>query len=701
MSDGRPLDPTVTADTSEGPPDSSVVRQLGDYELQSEIARGGMGIVYKARQISLNRPVAFKMILAGEFASARELDRFHDEVEAAASLDHANIVPIYEVGQHQGRHFFSMKLVEGNSLAREIPRLLRAPREGVSLLAKVCRAIHYAHQRGILHRDLKPANILVDSRGEPHVTDFGVAKRVEEDSDLTQTGVLVGTPSYMAPEQASRHTTAVLTTAVDIYSLGAILYELLTGRPPFSGVTRMDTVIALLNREPARPRTFNASADPDLETIALKCLEKEPARRYGSAEALAEDLERWLANEPIQARAIGTWERAVKWARRRPMIAALGAGILLVTLVGMAGVFWQWRQAELQRAVADELSKNLKEKVEAEVVARDAAERSAAAELDARQQEAEQRRFAEAQTVVAEQALAAAQTNLYFNNLDQIDRETLAANVSHVDQLHEACPPGLRNWEWHYLGRVAHMEDVAIAAHGGTIRTIAFNPGGDRFLSAGSDQRLRAWDAKTQRQISAVTFGSGLAGRLDTVEFSADGTTVAALALLAEGGQVSASLGIWDTSTGQARFVLPRRTYGAFAFSADGKRLITASADGAKKLRVWESHTGAELAAPADVQGFVTNLTSSPNGRYLAAAVGPDIKVIDLESGTAQLTLNFAENPAIAFSRDGTAIAGVARTTGVSVWNLPDGKARWSARPGKGVNRAAFSPDGKYPRDRA
>jgi len=313
------------------------VRRIGDYDLESEIARGGMGIVYKARQLSLNRPVAFKMILSGQFASPSDVERFHVEAEAAAGLDHPNIVPIYEVGASEGNHFFTMKLIDGRSMAHEMPRLVKAPRDGVRLLVKVCRAIHYAHQHSILHRDLKPANILLDSAGEPHVTDFGLAKRTGGDSQLTQTGTIVGTPSYMAPEQAAP-SKVPLTTAADVYSLGAVLYEILTGRPPFKGDSPLDTLMLVLNKEAERPRSINLSADRDLETIALKCLEKDPARRYGSAEALAEDLDRWLDGKPILARPIGSTERIVKWARRRPAIAALAAAMAVVTVLGVSGV---------------------------------------------------------------------------------------------------------------------------------------------------------------------------------------------------------------------------------------------------------------------------------------------------------------------------------------------------------------------------
>ena len=217
-------------------------------------------------------------------------------------------MPIYEVGAFEGNHFFTMKFIDGRSMAHEMPRLVKAPRDGVRLLVKVCRAIHYAHQHGILHRDLKPANILLDGQGEPHVTDFGLAKRTEGDSQLTQTGTIVGTPSYMSPEQAAPSQTP-LTTAADVYSLGAILYEILTGRPPFRGDSPLDTLMLVLNKEAERPRSINAGADRDLETIALKCLEKDPARRYGSAEALAEDLDRWL-NQRADSRAADRHGRA-------------------------------------------------------------------------------------------------------------------------------------------------------------------------------------------------------------------------------------------------------------------------------------------------------------------------------------------------------------------------------------------------------
>jgi hypothetical protein len=305
---------------------------VGDYELLEEIARGAMGVVYRARQVSLDRVVALKMILAGQLASPADVARFHTEAEAAANLDHPNILPIYEVGEHEGQHYFSMKLIEGSSLAQRALEFVRDPQASARLLATTARAIHAAHQRGILHRDLKPANILLDAAGVPHVSDFGLAKKVEGDSGLTQSGAIVGTPGYMAPEQARAK--KGLTTAADTYSLGAILYELLTGQPPFRAETPLDTVLQVIEKEPQRPRAVNPSVNPDLETICLKCLEKDPARRYGSALALAEDLERWQRGEPIAARPSTRRERVLKWVKRNPVLAGFWAtaALLLLTL---------------------------------------------------------------------------------------------------------------------------------------------------------------------------------------------------------------------------------------------------------------------------------------------------------------------------------------------------------------------------------
>jgi serine/threonine-protein kinase len=329
-----PPDPTLTDAFAAG-------RTFGDYELLGEIARGGMGVVYRARQVSLNRIVALKMIKAGALASAADLQRFRAEAESIARLDHPNIVPVYDVGERDGLRYFSMRLVKGGSLAKHLA-LFKTGKSVARLMVKVARAIHFAHERGILHRDLKPANILLDARGRPHVTDFGLAKRIEGDPRLTATGVILGTPCYMAPEQARAD--KVVTIAVDVYGLGAVLYELLTGRPPFRGDSVVDVLRRVIEREPERPSALNPGVDPDLETICLKCLQKEPAQRYASAQELADDLTRFLKGEPTRARPMTRLARLLRWARRRPALAALALAGGVLAAVSL-GFLWQWNNA--------------------------------------------------------------------------------------------------------------------------------------------------------------------------------------------------------------------------------------------------------------------------------------------------------------------------------------------------------------------
>jgi len=312
---------------------------FGDYELLEEMGRGGQGIVYRARQKSLNRTVALKIVGLGPWATERHLKRFHLEAEAAASLDHPCIVPIYEIGERDGSCYFSMKLIEGGPLNEVAGREQMSPRRGAEIIARLARTLHYAHQRGVLHRDIKPGNILIDAKGDPHLTDFGLARLVERESTVTRTTEALGTPSYMAPEQAKGNNTQ-LTSATDVYGLGAVLYHLLTGHPPFAGGTSYETIRSLLESEPRHPRLWNPKLDRDLATICLKCLEKDPQRRYSSALDLAEDLERWLKHEPIQARHTRMLARGRKWVRRNPAVAGLLASLVaLATAIGV--IVWK------------------------------------------------------------------------------------------------------------------------------------------------------------------------------------------------------------------------------------------------------------------------------------------------------------------------------------------------------------------------
>jgi serine/threonine protein kinase/Flp pilus assembly protein TadD len=312
---------------------------FGDYELLDEIGRGGQGVVYRARQKSLNRTVALKVIGLGHWATEAHLKRFRREAEAAASLEHPGIVPIYEVGEHDGSCYFSMKFVEGGQLDELIKHEPMSIRRAVELIAKVARTVHYAHEHSILHRDIKPGNILLDQEGGPHLTDFGLARLIETESTVTRTLEVLGTPSYMAPEQAVGNN-AELTAATDVYGLGAVFYQLLTGHPPFAGGTTYETIKLLLDTEPRQPRLWNSKVDRDLSTICLKCLEKDSKRRYSSALALAEDLERWLSHEPILARRAGILTRSKKWAQRNPTGTLLAAS--LVALAAAAGwIVWK------------------------------------------------------------------------------------------------------------------------------------------------------------------------------------------------------------------------------------------------------------------------------------------------------------------------------------------------------------------------
>ena len=321
-----PDDADIAQDTKKSARAAELLGNLGDYELLEEIGRGAQGVVFRARQKSLNRTVALKVISLGQWASKAHLKRFRREAEAAASLDHPRIVPIYEVGERDGSCYFSMKFVEGGQLDEVFRRTPMSIRHAAELIAKVARTVHYAHEHGILHRDIKPGNILLDTEYEPHLTDFGLARLIESESSVTQTLDVLGTPSYMAPEQAVGNNAAV-SSATDVYGLGAVLYQLLTGHPPFAGGTTYETIKLLEDTEPRPPRLLNPKVDRDISTICLKCLEKDPKRRYLSALALAEDLERWLKREPIQARRTGIFSRGKKWVQRNPISAVLAASL--------------------------------------------------------------------------------------------------------------------------------------------------------------------------------------------------------------------------------------------------------------------------------------------------------------------------------------------------------------------------------------
>jgi tRNA A-37 threonylcarbamoyl transferase component Bud32 len=648
----------------------TAVRYVGDYELLEEIARGGMGVVFKARQISLNRVVALKMILHGRLASEADVQRFRAEAEAIANLDHPNILPVYEVGEHDGQQYFSMKLVEGGNLAQHLPRFLDEPRAVAALLAKVARAVHCAHQHGVLHRDLKPANVLLAgdlSKGPagfvPYVADFGLAKRVQAASGMTQSGTIIGTPGYMAPEQA-RGARGV-STAADVYSLGAIFYELLTGVPPFRAATALDTLLLALEQEPARPRSLRPRINRDLETICLKCLEKDPARRYASAEALAEDLERWRAGLPVSARPAGRAERAWRWCRRNRALAAACAmtvlALLTVVFVSVGSAVFSRRLAAALRAALDESERN--------------------------------RRRADEQA--ARLALNRA-TELYATNvpLESLLWLARALEMAPDDarQIQEECRRKLARWGQELGPHKPPLE------HDGEVHQVTFRVDGSEVLTAGEDQVARLWDADTHRL--RVTY-RGHTGAVYAAAFSPDGRVVCT-------GGADRTARLWDATTGRALRTLPGhvRPVTLVRFSPDGATLVTVCGLGFLGLpaeaRLWDVATGRLLGGPLHHRESLAALAFSPDSRVLWTW-GQDRKVRGWDARTGRPTGQewaFPDVPdwrgGLALHPDGRIVVAAGDNGTARTWDLG---TRQSAGPSVKLDRAvhcvAFLPTGE------
>jgi serine/threonine protein kinase/tetratricopeptide (TPR) repeat protein len=423
------LDDTITYVRTAKASEAAPAAALGDYEILGEIARGGMGVVYKARQKSLGRVVALKMIKAGELADDEEVQRFKSEATAAAKLDHPHIVPIYEVGQESGRHYFSMGYVEGESLAHRIRTSPLAPREAAELVRTIAEAVAYAHAQGVIHRDLKPSNVLLDKEGRPRVTDFGLAKQIGADSGLTATGQVMGTPSYMPPEQAAGRVDQVDARS-DVYSVGAILYQCVTGRPPFQSANVAETIRQVLEQDPVSPRALNPAVDRDLETICIKCLGKDPAQRYATASALAADLDHFLAGEPISARPVSRLERAWRWSRRNRTIASLTAALtvlLISTTIGSVIVAFTQRrlrqQADANAAVARDQSQHALKTLEAVIFDVQRGLENVPAGGDARRQ------------ILRTVLIRLEQVSMQFVKRTSVDRDTAVALVELGDLL--------------------------------------------------------------------------------------------------------------------------------------------------------------------------------------------------------------------------------------------------------------------------
>lgn len=654
--------------------------RFGDYELLREIARGGMGVVYQARHLRLQRLVALKMVLTTRLPGETHAKRFRAEAEAIASLEHPHIVPIYEVGEADGRPYFTMKYISGGSLADQLrqahSRSTSAPKPSPAwresraiamLVIKIARAIHHAHQRGILHRDLKPSNILLDEQHEPLVTDFGLAKQLEQDSELTLSGAVLGTPAYVAPEQAAGNKT--LTTSVDVYSLGAIFYELLTGRAPFQADTPLLILRQVIDQEPLRPSSLNPQVERDLETICLKCLQKNPAQRYASAEALAEDLERWLRREPILARP-ATWpERSWKWARRNPTRAALVLLGILAPAIIIAVLIDAQKNVRHERNIAVAEGKK----------ATEAAAQAEAAALEANTVRAQTRQdLYAADMLLAQHALDEGNLNLA--------RRLVEAYRPTTNDFREASLADLRGFEWRLLWeRCQGDRRITLPDHGNPVRSVAFSADGHRLASGDSWGKVKLWDVATR--YSYETFQAS-AHPVLRVTFSPDGKY---LATADEAGWIK----IWDLTTYKSVWEQQGRNHAGVHFSKDGRWFgfctgtVNWSTNSVGQVIEWPTGKPMLQVTNGDFEAF------SPDGRlgFFTRSLDIGTELRDLLTGKVVKTVP-GLNGSLSVSPDGRYFATLWQGRGIYLAHLTSDRPSSLLRSTAPLHTAfAFAPD--------
>lgn len=700
-----PGPPTLTPNSTRAAPLG--VRSIPGYELLRELGRGGMGVVYEARHVELGRVVAIKT-LPFAFASPEELARFRREVEAIARLDHPNIVPVYEVGERiaesdrgfaavQRVPYFSMKLYSGGSLASRSGKPSAEPHADARLVETIARAVHHAHQRGILHRDLKPSNILLDEAGEPHVADFGLAKRFDPNEGATFPSQIVGTPGYVSPEQA-RGDQAV-TTATDTYGLGTILYELLTGRSPFRAETTLATIWQVMDRSPRSPRSINPHIPSDLETICLKCLEKQPSRRYRSALELAEDLLRLQKGEPITARPPSRWERIWYLVRRYPVVTSLSLVTALALVVAVVTL-----AISNTRIAASNTRLSNQEAETAQALTQ---------EREAREEER--------QTRERERHL------LYLSRMTQTGRLWTSNLGTWADGLDE-CPPEFRNWEWYFHNSLRRPQHILSLDHGERATAVAYSPDGRYLATAGNSGVVKFWNPLNGSPIpcsinhgepvGAVAFHphepllATVSARTvkvwnaetETELFRLEGSHWVAFS--PDGRYLASSTGkhlkVWDVQTGEERYTFAVRVRFVFSgvFSPDSRRVVacgaTADAPAEGTVQVWDVATGEPVGRPRSYDRPIRALAYTPSGDRLMLGHGAGILETDADTGRVRAAISTpeAESMRLAVNRVGY-VAYPASDGTTRVWSLQEGREAFVFRGQTSlVIGLGFSPDG-------